>query len=104
MAQTIQKFVLGNAFFAPSRAILQQWLLASTTGGKRVKAGLPASRQTGDKTGTNQSDSNDIAVVWPPDRKPWLMTAYLADSTAKSDVKDATLAQVGALVQKLAAL
>ena len=104
MAQTMQKVVLGNALSAPSRAILQQWLLANTTGSKRLKAGLPAAWQIGGKTGTNQSDSNDVAVVWPPDRKPWLVTAYLADSPAKSDVKDATLAGVGALVQELATL
>ena len=104
MAQTMQKVVLGDVLSASSRAVLQRWLLANTTGGKRLKAGLPAAWQTGDKTGTNQTDSNDIAVIWPPDRKPWLVTAYVADSPARSDVRDATLAQVGGLVQELATL
>ncbi len=102
MAQTMQKYVLGDALTQPSRTRLQQWLLGNTTGGKRLKAGLPADWRIGDKTGTNQTDMNDIGVVWPPNRKPWLVTAYLADSRASNEVRETTLAQVGALVRTLA--
>ena len=104
MALTMQKVVLGNALSPPSRELLQQWLLANTTGGKRLKAGLPPDWQIGDKTGTNKTDTNDIGVVWPPRRKPWLVTAYLADSQADSEVREATMAHVGALVRQLAGL
>lgn len=102
MALTMQKVVLGNALSPSSRERLQQWLLANTTGGKRLKAGLPIGWRIGDKTGTNRTDTNDIGVVWPPNRKPWLVTAYLADSQAKNEVREATLAHVGTLVQQLA--
>jgi beta-lactamase class A len=102
MAQTMQKVVLGDALSASSRQILQQWLLANTTGGKRLKAGLPPAWRIGDKTGTNRTDTNDIGVVWPPQGKPWLVTAYLADSQANSEVREATLARVGTLVRELA--
>jgi beta-lactamase class A len=103
MALTMQQVVLGDALSAPSRQLLQQWLLANTTGGKRLKAGLPPDWRIGDKTGTNNTDTNDIGVVWPPNRKPWLVTAYLADSQASTGVREATLAGVGRLVQELAA-
>ena len=102
MALTMQKVVLGNALSQPSRELLQQWLLANTTGGKRLKAGLQPDWRIGDKTGTNNTDTNDIGVVWPPKRKPWLVTAYLADSQANNEVREATMAHVGALVQQLA--
>ncbi len=102
MARTMQKVVLGDALSAPSRERLQQWLVANTTGGKRLKAGLPPDWRIGEKTGTNRTDANDIGVIWPPNRKPWLVTAYLAGSQAPSEVREATLAQVGALVQELA--
>jgi beta-lactamase class A len=102
MALTMQKVVLGDALSAPSRERLQQWLLANTTGGKRLKAGLPGDWRIGDKTGTNRTDANDIGVIWPPNRKPWLVTAYLADSQASAGVREATLAKVGALVRELA--
>jgi beta-lactamase class A len=102
MALTMQKVVLGNALSPPSRELLQQWLLANTTGGKRLKSGLPPDWQIGDKTGTNKTDTNDIGVVWPPNRMPWLVTAYLADSQVDSEVREATMAHVGALVRQLA--
>ncbi len=102
MARTMQKVVLGDALSTGSRERLQQWLAANTTGGKRLKAGLPPDWRIGEKTGTNKLDTNDIGVIWPPNRKPWLVTAYLADSQAPSEVREATLAQVGALVRELA--
>lgn len=102
MALTMRKVVLGDALSAPSRELLQQWLLSNTTGGKRLKAALPPEWRIGDKTGTNKTDINDIGVVWPPHRKPWLVTAYMADSQASSEIKEATLAQVGSLVRELA--
>jgi beta-lactamase class A len=102
MARTMRKVVLGDALSARSRERLQQWMTANTTGGKRLKAGLPSDWRIGDKTGTNKTDTNDIAVIWPPNRKPWLVTAYLADSQQTNEVREATMAQVGALVRDLA--
>jgi beta-lactamase class A len=67
------------------------------TSDKRLRAGLPADWQIGEKTGTNRTDTHDIGVVWPPNREPWLVTAYLADSQASDEVREATLAQVRSL-------
>jgi beta-lactamase class A len=102
MVRTMQKVVFGNALSAPSRQLLQQWLLGNTTGGNRLKAGLPEDWKIGDKTGTNKTDANDIGIVWPPNREPLLVTAYLADSQANTQVKDATLAEVGRLLVDVA--
>jgi beta-lactamase class A len=81
---------------------LQQWLRGNTTGSTRLKAGLPADWHIGDKTGTNKSDSNDIGVIYPPNRQPLLVAAYLAESQASRHVKDATIAAVGKLVHAIA--
>jgi beta-lactamase class A len=99
MVGTMQKVVLGNALYTQSRNLLQQWLLSNTTGGQRLQAGLPKDWRVGDKTGTNQTDSNDIGVIWPPKRAPILVAAYLAESQASSQTKDATIAAVGKLVR-----
>jgi beta-lactamase class A len=99
MVSTMQKVVLGNALYTQSRNLLQQWLLSNTTGGQRLQAGLPKDWRVGDKTGTNQTDSNDIGVIWPPKRAPILVAAYLAESQASSQTKDATIAAVGKLVR-----
>ena len=88
--------------FPEGRRLLRQWLLANTTGGKRLKADLGKNWRIGEKTGTSRSDANDIGVAWPPDRGPVLITAYLADSKASPEAKDATLAQVGSLLMSFA--
>lgn len=102
MVLTMQKLLLGNVLSPASRALLQGWLLANTTGGQRLKAGLPSGWLIGDKTGTNRSDSNDIGIVWPPGGNPWLVAAYLADSVATPAVRDACLAGVGRLLVDIA--
>ena len=96
MAQTMERLLLGDALSPASRQQLRAWLLANTTGGQRLKAGVPASWQVGDKTGTNATDANDIGILLPPQRAPLIVTAYLADSAAAGAVKDACLAQVAA--------
>jgi beta-lactamase class A len=97
MAKTMQTLLTGKALSAPSRQLLQQWLLANTTGGKRLKAGIPTGWTIGDKTGTNKTDSNDIGILLPPQGSPIFVTAYLADSAASPQTKDETIAEVGRL-------
>ena len=98
MLMTMQKVVLGNALSVASRQQLQQWLLNNTTGGKRLRAGVPSDWQVAEKTGTNNTEVNDIGVLWPPRRAPVLVTAYLEDSQAGNEQKEATLAAVAKLV------
>jgi beta-lactamase class A len=102
MVAAMHKVLLGNILSVQSRSLLQQWLRSNTTGNNRLKAGLPTNWNIGDKTGTNKTDSNDIAIVYPANRPPLLVTAYLADSQARSQVKDATIATVGKLVREIA--
>ena len=104
MALTMQKLLLGNALSPASRQLLQQWLVGNTTGDKRLRAGLPAGWRVGEKTGTNRTDANDIGIAWPANgRPPLIITAYLAESTASSAVKEATLAGVARLAAGLVA-
>lgn len=104
MALTMQKLLLGNALSPASRQRLQQWLVGNTTGDKRLRAGLPTGWRVGDKTGTNRTDANDIGIVWPANgRAPLLVTAYLAESSADSATKDATLAGVARIAAGLVA-
>lgn len=99
MVGTMQKLLFGDALALQSRNLLQQWLLNNTTGGKRLKAGIPPDWQIGDKTGTNKTDANDVGVIWPPNRAPVLVAAYLADSQADGTTKEMTIAAVGKLVR-----
>ncbi len=100
MLQTLQKLVLGDVLTPPSRAWLQRWLVETSTGDKRLRAGVPGWK-VGDKTGTagDSGTANDVAVLWPPaGGAPVLVTCYLTRSTDKPEQRDAAIAQVARAV------
>lgn len=89
LAADYRALVVGDALAAPERAQLTDWLLATSTGGERIRAGLPADWKTGDKTGTGDyGTANDIAVTWPTGNAAPLVVAVLTtkpDQAAQSD-------------------
>ena len=96
MLATMQKMVAGDVLSAGSRERLIGWLMASKTGSKRLKAGMPESWRVGDKTGTGGNGSaNDIAVAWPPGRAPVFVTAYYTGSTITDEARSAVIAEAG---------
>lgn len=96
MVLLMDRILLGSALSAGSQAQLVAWLDASTTGDKRLRAGMPASWSVGDKTGTcGHAATNDVAIARPPGRTPLLVAVYYAESPASSDERDAAIAQVG---------
>lgn len=103
MAETLRRLLLGNLLTPTSRRQLQDWLLSSVTGGRRLKAGLPADWRIGDKTGSNRSDANDVGIVWPPGRAPLIVAAYLSGSPAVPAARDACLAGVGHMLAEIVA-
>lgn len=96
MLDDMRRLLIGEVLSPASRKQLSDWLLANTTGGSRLRAGLPRDWRVGDKTGTGDNGaSNDIAIVWPPGRAPLLVTAYYAESSAPQETRNAVLAEVG---------
>jgi beta-lactamase class A len=99
IASDLRALALGNVLSTKSRGQLIGWLAANMTGGKRLRAGLPAGWRVGDKTGTGeQGTANDVAVIWPPDRAPFVITAYLTGAAVPADRQDAVMAAVGRAV------
>ena len=102
MLNTIRKLALENALTPSSRDQLTQWLLANKTGDARLRAQLPAGWRVGDKTGTgNRGSTNDIGILWPPQGAPIVVTAYLTETTASAQQRDAAIAAVGKAVAAL---
>ncbi|MHB1057320.1 MAG: class A beta-lactamase [Rhodanobacter sp.] len=102
MLANLRALLLGTALSDASRAQLAAWLRANTTGGARLRAGLPAGWRVGDKTGSGaHAATNDVAIVWPPRRKPLLVTAYYAESAADADGRNAVLAEVGRIAASI---
>ena len=96
MLANMERLLLGDRLQLASRERLIGWLVTSTTGAGRLRAGLPRGWRTGDKTGTGaHGATNDLAITWPPARKPVLVAAYLVESAADMQVREAALAAVG---------
>ncbi len=103
-ARTMAKLLASDAILkSASRERLIQWMIDTKTGSKRIRAGLPASWKSGDKTGTANSPNynnktNDVAIFWPPARPPVIVTAYYEADGKYDQIRDAdqaVLAEVG---------
>ena len=93
MLRSIQALTLGNALSAHSRERLVGWMLATSTGQRRIRAGAPGWR-VADKTGTGRNGTtNDIAVLWPAKGRPTLLAVYLTGSPAEGPAREAALAE-----------
>jgi beta-lactamase class A len=103
MANNMHALVLGNKLSAQSRAQLKTWLLANKTGDAKIRAGLPTDWIVGDKTGSGGYGSvNDVAIIFPPNRKPLIASIYITETKASFDDCNAAMAEVArALVTAL---
>jgi beta-lactamase class A len=98
MADNLHRIVLGDVLSAPSRDQMTSWMLANKTGDKRLRAGIPKDWRVADKTGSGgNNQTNDIAVLWPPGRRPVIVTVYYAESPASDDARNGVIAEVGRL-------
>jgi beta-lactamase class A len=98
MLKSLRKTVLGTVLSTSSREQLTSWFIGNKTGDKRLRAGVPKGWLIGDKTGSGANNvTNDIAIIWPPDRAAIIVTAYYAEARAPDDQRDAVLAEVGNL-------
>ncbi|MBF6299363.1 class A beta-lactamase [Nocardia amamiensis] len=103
LAADYRVLVLGDVLGEPERERLKSWLIANTTGDKRIRAGLPAGWTVGDKTGSPAYGSAlDVAIAWPPGRAPLVIAVLTTkfEQNAQADnplVADAARAAVEAL-------
>lgn len=108
MARTASRILCSDLLSAASRSLLVTWMQATATGEKRIRAGLPKEWRAGDKTGTGMAPRmtnkyNDVAIAWPTERAPLIITAYYDTATIGDPVSDADqalLADVGRLAAR----
>ena len=90
MNRTLQAVLLGDALTAGSQAHLTAWLVASPTGRRRIRSGLPDSWRIGDKTGSGENGAvNDVAVAWPTVGAPLVFAIYISGATAPLETVEA---------------
>lgn len=109
MAATISRLLTGSILSGESRARLWAWMKASSTGMGRLRAGLPAGWQAGDKTGTEFGPEaiarvNDLALALAPAgdshfHAPLAVTAYYVPGGILDDVRDHDEAVLAAVMR-----
>jgi len=98
MLENLRRLLFTEVLTPASRSQLAAWLIMTKTGDARLRAGLPKDWLAGDKTGTNDDkfgNANDIAVLWPSNRAPIIVTAYCEIPGIASDERNAVLAEIG---------
>lgn len=101
MARSLQHLTLGDGLAPPQREQLQHWLRGNTTGAKRIRAGVPADWQVGDKTGSGDyGTTNDVAVLWPPGKAPIIVALYFTQREKEAKSRDDVLASATRIVVK----
>lgn len=101
MVKLMNDLLLGDALSGMSQDRLLNLLREVQTGKHRLRAGVPAQFDSGDKTGTGGRGAvNDVAIIIPKGRKPWLVAAYLSDSTADLTVLEGAHAALGDLIHQ----
>ena len=99
MVSDLRALALGNALSPSSKAQLTQWLIQNKTGDKRLRAGLPTGWKVGDKTGSGaRGTANDLAIVWPPQHAPVLVSVFLTGATVDDDQRNLTIAAVAKII------
>ena len=97
MALSASHFVLGSRLHPVWRAQLRSWMVASRTGVRRIRAGLPTGWQAGDKTGTCGTAFNDVAFLVSPSGRNYMLAVYLDRPTVPAARAEAAIADVGRL-------
>jgi beta-lactamase class A len=99
MLNTMRTLLVGHALKPSSKEQLITWLKGNTTGDAKLRAGFNPLWNVGDKTGSGANGAtNDVAIVWPQNHKPFLVTVYYSDSIISPEQQSKVIAQVGSIV------
>lgn len=97
MVYTAHTILLTSALRAIIRAELIDWMRDCTTGRQCLRAGVPPDWVVGDKSGSGTGINNDVAVVYPPNRRALLVAAYYEAPKLTVEQRQKVLSKVGAL-------
>lgn len=99
IGRTYERLTLGTALAPADRRLLTDWLLGNTTGGERLRAGLPPAWTVADKTGGGDyGTNNDVAIIWPPGRPPLVMSVLTTKPAPDAPADNPLIARTAELL------
>lgn len=94
LAGSLRAYTTGDLLAPEQRTLLNEMMGANTLTTDLIPAGVPADWRVGDKSGAaDHGTRNDIAVIYPPNRAP-IMLSVLSDRAAvDAEYDDALIAE-----------
>lgn len=101
LAASLQKVLIGDFLTEEKRNILTDWMRGNATGDPLIRAGVPSGWEVADKSGAaGYGTRNDIAIIWPPDREPIIMTILSSRKTKDAEFDNALIAEAAEMTIK----
>lgn len=95
----------GNILTGEYKKYLEEVMIRTSTGGDKLKAGLPENIQLGHKTGSSDRISgnvkigdNDAGVIYLPDGRRCYVAVFIKDSKESDKVNAAIISQIARIV------
>lgn len=99
MSNLLRTVFTGSVLKPESLSLLKDWMVATTTGNARIRAGVPKGAVVADKTGTGDHNAtNDVGIVWLPNKPPVFLSVYTSGGTLDADGRNQVIADVTRLV------
>lgn len=101
MSNTLNTLLFGTALKSESRQLLWSWLVANTTGDRRLRASVPSDWIVGEKTGTARIGANDVGFLQAPGSSAVIVSVYLETDAISAPERDQIIAEVGRRVAEV---
>ncbi|MCR6660687.1 MAG: class A beta-lactamase [Asticcacaulis sp.] len=99
MSTLLRTVFTGTVLKSESQKRLKDWMVATSTGNARIRAGVPKGAVVADKTGTGANNAtNDVGVVWLPNKPPVFLSIYTSGGTLDADGRNQIIADITRLV------
>jgi beta-lactamase class A len=99
MSNLLRMVFTGSVLKPESLTRLKDWMVATSTGNARIRAGVPKGAVVADKTGTGERNAtNDVGVIWLPNKAPVFLSIYTSGGTLDADGRNAIIADITKLV------
>lgn len=79
---------------AESHEVLLRWMEETTTGQKRIRAGIPAAARLAHKTGTMPLVVNDAGLITKPDGHQLVLVVFTKGGKAKDEAREKVIARI----------
>lgn len=99
IAQNLREIALGEQLSKDKQEHYKKLLLENTTGANLIAAGVPSNVAVGDKSGAAKYGTrNDIAVLYPENRKPIVLVVFSNKSEKDAEYQDQLISEAAKIV------